>query len=258
MRWKQCFEDLIHLLALKCRIKKKTQINLACPSAPIDVSQGRVNLTFEIILVLSLVGGIGALRAKVQGGAVPWDVLQAEAEELTQEVYFKLWENLHRYKPGSNFMAWAWRVAKNLIIDTYRRARREREAAWLDPEILDRLPGSEDPHEPPSRHRRSLSSRTCVSTPRWCAKSRAWPTAVAMRTAADLLGMIEQAAAAGFDAFISGEVSEQTVHQARELGVLYLAAGHHATERYGVQALGAAVARHFGIAHRFIDIDNPV
>jgi RNA polymerase sigma-70 factor (ECF subfamily) len=78
----------------------------------------------------------------------------AEAEELTQEVYFKLWENLHRYNPGSNFMAWAWRVAKNLIIDSYRRARREREAAWLDPEILDRLPGSEDPHEQTERRQR--------------------------------------------------------------------------------------------------------
>ena len=63
----------------------------------------------------------------------------AEAEELCQEVYFKLWENLHRYKTGSNFMAWAWRVAKNLIIDSYRRSRREREAAWLDPEIIERL-----------------------------------------------------------------------------------------------------------------------
>jgi RNA polymerase sigma-70 factor (ECF subfamily) len=75
----------------------------------------------------------------------------AEAEELCQEVYFKLWENLHRYTPGSNFMAWAWRVAKNLIIDTYRRSRREREAAWLDSEIIDRLPGSDDPHEQTER-----------------------------------------------------------------------------------------------------------
>ena len=64
----------------------------------------------------------------------------AEAEELTQEVYFKLWENLHRYRAGSNFMAWAWRVAKNLLIDTHRRARRERSAAWVDPEIIDQLP----------------------------------------------------------------------------------------------------------------------
>jgi dinuclear metal center YbgI/SA1388 family protein len=71
-------------------------------------------------------------------------------------------------------------------------------------------------------------------------------------------GMIEQAAAAGYDAFISGEISEQTVHQARELGILYLAAGHHATERYGVQALGHELAGRFGLVHRFIDIENPV
>ena len=78
----------------------------------------------------------------------------AEAEELCQEVYFKLWENLYRYKPGSNFMAWAWRVAKNLIIDSYRRSRREREAAWLDPEIIDRLPAADDPHEQTERRQR--------------------------------------------------------------------------------------------------------
>ena len=78
----------------------------------------------------------------------------AEAEELCQEVYFKLWENLHRYTPGSNFMAWAWRVAKNLIIDSYRRSRREREAAWLDPEIIDRLPAADDPHEQTERRQR--------------------------------------------------------------------------------------------------------
>lgn len=71
-------------------------------------------------------------------------------------------------------------------------------------------------------------------------------------------GMIDNAAALGFDAFISGEVSEQTVHQARELGIAYLAAGHHATERYGVQALGEALAAQFGVEHRFIEIANPV
>ncbi len=71
-------------------------------------------------------------------------------------------------------------------------------------------------------------------------------------------GMIEQAAAAGYDAFISGEISEHTVHQARELDVLYFAAGHHATERYGVQALGDELARRFGVTHAFIDIENPV
>jgi RNA polymerase sigma-70 factor, ECF subfamily len=78
----------------------------------------------------------------------------AEAEELTQEVYFKLWENLHQYAPGSNFMAWAWRVARNLLIDSYRRCHRERSAAWLDPEIIERLPATDDPHEESLRRQR--------------------------------------------------------------------------------------------------------
>ncbi|HPA80969.1 MAG TPA: sigma-70 family RNA polymerase sigma factor [Thermoanaerobaculales bacterium] len=78
----------------------------------------------------------------------------AEAEELTQEVYFKLWENLHQYGAGSNFMAWAWRVARNLLIDSYRRCHRERSAAWLDPEIIERLPAADDPHEESLRRQR--------------------------------------------------------------------------------------------------------
>ena len=69
---------------------------------------------------------------------------------------------------------------------------------------------------------------------------------------------IEGAAALGLDAFVSGEVSEQTTHVARECGIHYFAAGHHATERYGVQALGEHLAQRFGLEHRFIDIDNPV
>ncbi|WP_444999404.1 Nif3-like dinuclear metal center hexameric protein [Halomonas mongoliensis] len=69
--------------------------------------------------------------------------------------------------------------------------------------------------------------------------------------------MITAAWEAGADAFISGEISERTTHLARELGIHYLAAGHHATERYGVQALGEWLAGRFGIEHRFVDIDNP-
>ncbi|MBT8121704.1 MAG: Nif3-like dinuclear metal center hexameric protein [Gammaproteobacteria bacterium] len=69
---------------------------------------------------------------------------------------------------------------------------------------------------------------------------------------------LEAAAAQGLDAFISGEISEQTVHVARECGIHYFAAGHHATERYGVQALGEHLAKQFGLTHRFIDVDNPV
>ena len=71
-------------------------------------------------------------------------------------------------------------------------------------------------------------------------------------------GYIEQASEMGLDAYLSGEVSEQTAHLARELGINYFAAGHHATERYGVEALGAHLSDKFDIQHQFIDIDNPV
>ncbi|HEY0338675.1 MAG TPA: Nif3-like dinuclear metal center hexameric protein [Burkholderiales bacterium] len=71
-------------------------------------------------------------------------------------------------------------------------------------------------------------------------------------------GYLEEAVRLGVDAYISGEASEQTVHLSRESGVAFIAAGHHATERYGVQALGAHVARRFGIQHTYIDIPNPV
>jgi len=71
-------------------------------------------------------------------------------------------------------------------------------------------------------------------------------------------GYIEQAAELGLDAYLSGEVSEQTAHLARELGINYFAAGHHATERYGVAALGVHLAEQFELQHQFIDIDNPV
>ncbi len=70
-------------------------------------------------------------------------------------------------------------------------------------------------------------------------------------------GYIEAAAALGLDAFISGEISEQTVHVARECGIHYFAAGHHATERYGVRALGEHLAGQFGLEHLHLDIDNP-
>jgi dinuclear metal center YbgI/SA1388 family protein len=71
-------------------------------------------------------------------------------------------------------------------------------------------------------------------------------------------GYIEQALAQNVDVYISGEISEQTVHIARESGMSYISAGHHATERYGIQALGEHLAQKFGLAHEFIDIENPV
>ena len=69
---------------------------------------------------------------------------------------------------------------------------------------------------------------------------------------------IELAAEQGIDAFISGEVSEKTTHIAHEMGIHFFAAGHHATERYGVKALGECIAKEHGIDVMFVDIDNPV
>ncbi|ROV59908.1 Nif3-like dinuclear metal center hexameric protein [Vibrio ponticus] len=69
---------------------------------------------------------------------------------------------------------------------------------------------------------------------------------------------IELAAQHGLDAFISGEISERTTYSARELDIHYFAAGHHATERYGIKALGEWLASEHGLDVTFIDIDNPV
>lgn len=69
---------------------------------------------------------------------------------------------------------------------------------------------------------------------------------------------IELAAEQGIDAFISGEVSEKTTHIAREMNIHFYAAGHHATERYGVKALAEHITTELGLSACFIDIDNPV
>lgn len=71
-------------------------------------------------------------------------------------------------------------------------------------------------------------------------------------------GYFEQAIALGVDAYVSGEISEQTTHLARESGVAYLACGHHATERFGVRALAGHLAERFGLDCTFVDIPNPV
>jgi putative NIF3 family GTP cyclohydrolase 1 type 2 len=82
-------------------------------------------------------------------------------------------------------------------------------------------------------------------------KKIAWCTGAAQ-------AYIENAADLGADVFISGEISEQTTHQAREMDVAYISAGHHATERYGVQALGKHLAEKFNLKHEFLDMENPV
>lgn len=71
-------------------------------------------------------------------------------------------------------------------------------------------------------------------------------------------GYFEAAIAQGVDVYITGEISEQNFHLANESGVAFVAAGHHATERLGIQALGEHLANRFGLEHRFFDQDNPV
>lgn len=67
----------------------------------------------------------------------------------------------------------------------------------------------------------------------------------------------EAAIAAGADVYLTGEISEPQAHLSRETGVAFMACGHHASERYGVQALGQALALQFGVEHQFIEVDNP-
>lgn len=69
---------------------------------------------------------------------------------------------------------------------------------------------------------------------------------------------IVEANALGVDAYLSGEVSERTFYQAKELAIDYFACGHHATERYGIQALGKHLANAFNLQHEFLDSNNPV
>ncbi len=69
---------------------------------------------------------------------------------------------------------------------------------------------------------------------------------------------LEAAAAAGLDAYITGEASEPNFHVAQEMNIHFFAAGHHATERYGVRALCDHLASHFNLTHRIIDIANPI
>ncbi|MDP0590222.1 MAG: Nif3-like dinuclear metal center hexameric protein [Candidatus Endonucleobacter bathymodioli] len=103
-----------------------------------------------------------------------------------------------------------------------------------------------------SRLEQSLSRKPLViSGGSHDVKTLAWCTGAAQN-------MIKNAVELGVDAFVSGEISESTVHFARENGIHYFSAGHHATERYGVQALAVFLEKKCGIEHEFIDIDSPV
>jgi dinuclear metal center YbgI/SA1388 family protein len=71
-------------------------------------------------------------------------------------------------------------------------------------------------------------------------------------------GNLAEAIDAGLDAFLTGEPAEPAMGEAREAGIHFLAAGHYATETFGVRRLGELVAERFGVRHEFVDIPNPV
>ena len=104
-----------------------------------------------------------------------------------------------------------------------------------------------------AQHVESVLNRpvTLVQNAQTAIKKIAWCTGGAQ-------GYFEAAIAAGADAFITGEISEPQAHYAREMGVAYLACGHHATERFGVQALGEHLAERFDLEWQYIDVANPV
>ncbi|SFM41389.1 Nif3-like dinuclear metal center hexameric protein [Marinobacter zhejiangensis] len=153
-------------------------------------------------------------------------------------------------------------VAYHLPLDDHARLGNNVQLARVlgiqNPRVLDGLVWCGELPEPMSpealsRHLASCLGRSPLHVGQGCEEisSVGWCTGAAQ-------GYITKAIEAGLDGFISGEISEPTTHTARECGIHYFSAGHHATERYGVRALGEAIAEHFGIEHCFVDCDNPV
>ncbi|MGE4340737.1 MAG: Nif3-like dinuclear metal center hexameric protein [Pigmentiphaga sp.] len=93
--------------------------------------------------------------------------------------------------------------------------------------------------------------------PLWVGEAEA-PLAKVVWCTGGAQGYMSQAIDAEASLYLTGEASEYNTHLARETGVAFVAAGHHATERYGVQAVGQAVAERFGVTVEFVEIDNPV
>jgi dinuclear metal center YbgI/SA1388 family protein len=121
----------------------------------------------------------------------------------------------------------------------------EQDLGWLGHTQHDRLASL-------AEHIKNTLKRpvSAVESAQTAIKKVAWCTGGAQ-------GYFEAAIAAGADVFITGEISEPQAHYAREMGVGYIACGHHASERYGAPAVAAHVAQQLGLQHEFIDIDNP-
>ena len=118
--------------------------------------------------------------------------------------------------------------------------------------FLGHLPVAQDA-EAFARHVGTCLGREILHLPakRQKIESIAWCTGAAQ-------GYFDEAIRYGVDAYLTGEISEQNTHSSRECDVHFLAAGHHATERYGVQSLGEHLAEKFSLQHLYIEIDNPV
>ncbi|HEY8867310.1 MAG TPA: Nif3-like dinuclear metal center hexameric protein, partial [Solirubrobacteraceae bacterium] len=71
-------------------------------------------------------------------------------------------------------------------------------------------------------------------------------------------GSLAEAIEAGLDAFMTGEPTERVMAEAREAGIHFIAAGHYATETFGVRRLGELIAERFGVQHTFVDLPNPI
>ena len=125
--------------------------------------------------------------------------------------------------------------------------------AGLDLVMTGSVPGGVTVENLAQQLEAKLSHKPCVieSNPQRTIKKIAWCTGAAYDD-------IQFAIEAGVDAFVTGEIAERTVHIARESSIAFFAAGHHATERLGVQALGRHLASTFDLAHTFIDSDCPV
>ncbi len=91
--------------------------------------------------IISLYGG------KIYNLALSFAKSPGEAEDLTQEIFLKLYRNLQRYRGDVPLVAWALRLSRNLCIDHYRKVRAQRAAEVVPAGVLETFPSREDSHQ---------------------------------------------------------------------------------------------------------------
>ncbi len=108
---------------------------------------GRVEAWEELLALYS--ERIYNLALHFAGGA-------EDAEDLTQEIFLRLYQNLRLYRGDVPLAAWALRLSRNLCIDHYRRARRERRAAAVSEEVLAQMPSGDGDPQAEAQRRQQL------------------------------------------------------------------------------------------------------